>query len=50
MKRFIIYYEHLKYGYYTHKSDDEFETIQEALNDFIENFAHKKVYGIMEVS
>ena len=50
MKSFIIYYEHRKYGYYTHNSDQEFETIQECLADFINNWGYNKVYGIMEIS
>lgn len=50
MKSFIIYYEHVDYGYYSHKSDLEFKNIQDCLNDFIENYAYEQIYGIMQIA
>ena len=48
MKDFTIFFEHTEYGYYSTK--ETANNIQEALNYFVENYAYKKVYGIMEVS
>lgn len=48
MKKFIVFYEHRSYGYYSTKL--EANEIQDALDDFIENFAYNKIYGIMEIS
>ena len=47
MKEFIIFFEHTEYGYYSIR--EQGNNIQEALNNFIEHSAYKKVYGIMEV-
>lgn len=50
-KRFTIFYEHKDYGYYSTVIDeDDLQTIQDALNYFVENYSYKRIYGIMEIS
>jgi hypothetical protein len=45
-KEFIVFYEHMDYGYYTTTIDGY--DIVEALKDFNDNYAYNEIYGIME--
>ena len=48
MNEYRIFFEHTDYGYYSITMDD-YNSIQEALDYFIENWKYKKVYGIMQI-
>lgn len=45
MKKFTVFYEHSSYGYYSTLED--FGTIDEALDYFINNHVFVEIYGIM---
>jgi len=47
MNKYIIYYENKDYGYYTTEIDAD--TIDQALEEFIEDWAYEEIYGIMMI-
>lgn len=48
MKRFVIFYNHKRYGRYS-TIVEEFKDIVEALQWFNENHNHGGIFGIMEI-
>lgn len=46
MRKFTVFFEHQNYGYYSTVLED-FVTIDEVLNHFINNHAFVEIYGIM---
>lgn len=45
MKRYIVFYEHRIYGYYS--TPIEAPDMIAALTDFTDNWVYEKIYGIM---